>query len=1580
LQAQQIRYVDQCSTEYKNKRNKGAPMFNIKKVWRSSITIANRLPALVIRVTLMVCAASALHIAAAQAQVVQWTKYATEPTVASVRPQCNYQGSDRNFAKDSAGNFYVVGGASELGQGAVIYKFNGITGALLWRQNYVGAGNRSDCATSLALDGVGNVAITGYTSDSSGTPTTFVAKYNGVTGDLIWNVVSVFTNSSIQFGYIQSALAVDTSGNIIVTNLATTKYDGKTGAELWTTRTSSSNGATGSAVVIDSNGDAYLNGWRIIKLSGASGAEIWNVQTSTASSAIYSRTMRLSMSNELVVAGYAEDLLGSKRQIATVKYSRQTGSVIWEKQFTTPSATSADASDVVIDFLGNIVVTGYTFEPSSAPLGAIRLTVLKYSSEGTQQWATQVLPIDATTEEGAGVGRAVATDANGNIFVTGEQFLPVGAGNVRPNELVTLKFSGVSGAEQWRKTYTLPNGGRDGSGVAILFDAANDPAVLGYTADLEYRRSVRILKYVNANGALKAETSSNLVDAPGEAQSTAVDNNGNVIVAGTFGGTAAISSQMTKYDGATGQELWSVAKPLSYRPLLVTAANGDIYYAGNPFFPSPPVPGMRVQKHSSTTGQLLWEGVSDLTTLGFSTVAVTDANSDIYITGTTRATLGSSADSARTVKFSGATGVELWKNSYSGNVGDSRGVSIAILPDGHVIATMLAGETSQQGTSTTVRVEKQNKANGAVIWSSTIGSVFYSGGNVIVDASGDVFVAARVSNALDLSNPVYLRVTKFSGLTGALIWKVDRSSNSSAAIFLSIDASGNPLVGHSEAVTKLDGQTGNPIWMTPFLGTSLNDIRLLSTGQVAASGWSYGADTGKDMRLVLYDGLTGSPVWSYAHDGGASADDNLFAFAAKGTSLFLAGSSQRLTRKPSWFVQKLSTVSAPAPFPLTLITNGTGGGNIASSPAGLPCEPTCNGGLYSAGAIVTITPTPRADSVFAGWSGGCTGSGICRVTMSKAQFVAATFNLRKVPLNVAFVGSGGGAVVSEPTGLNCSANCSVGFNYGSTVVLRATANPGSTFLRWGGACRIAESNATCNVQIGDVNEVTVTFSLGVDKLTVRQNNGFFGGGLVTSIPSGISCGVECIYTFPRGTVVSLVGVAASGSIFNGWDGPVGCTGLAPCTVTMNGDVSVNANFTAIPIIATIVRNGTGKGIVTSRNGAINCGSVCTTPFNFLTGLELTATAGPGSVFVGWSGGGCKGQGICQPALVSATITATFSSSMHDLSADGKSDLIFRNSTTGQISAWLMNGTASTATAGLVPPGNWTLTHTADFNGDGKADILYRNDDGSVTLWLMNGLTLAGSAGLLGPNPDWRVSHVADFNGDGKADILWRNTNGAVTLWLMDGTTVVSSIGLLGADPGWSVSHVADFNGDGKADLLWRNTNGAVTLWLMNGTAIASTAGLLGADANWRISHVADFDGDGKADLLWRNTNGAVTAWLMNGTATASTAGLLGADANWSVSHTGDFNGDGKADLLWRNSNGAVTQWLMNGTGILSTAGLLGADANWRVTHIGDYNGDGKADLVWRNVNDGAITMWLMNGAVTLSAAGILGATTWGVTP
>jgi hypothetical protein len=349
------------------------------------------------------------------------------------------------------------------------------------------------------------------------------------------------------------------------------------------------------------------------------------------------------------------------------------------------------------------------------------------------------------------------------------------------------------------------------------------------------------------------------------------------------------------------------------------------------------------------------------------------------------------------------------------------------------------------------------------------------------------------------------------------------------------------------------------------------------------------------------------------------------------------------------------------------------------------------------------------------------------------------------------------------------------------------------------------------------------------------------------------------------------------------------------------------------------------------------------------------------------------------ATLACIISTMVVAAPSDLSGDGKSDLIFRNNSTGQINAWLMNGGAATSSGMLVGLGNWSVSHTADFNGDGKADVLYRNDDGTVALWLMNGLNSISQTALLGANSGWSVTHVADFNGDGKADILWRHTDGTVAIWLMNGATVIGGASILGANPDWRVTHVADFNGDGKADLLWQNTNGAVNIWLMNGITTLSGVGILGANPDWRVTHTADLNGDGKADLLWRNTVGSVSAWLMNGTTTISAAGILN-DPNWSISHTADFNGDGKVDLLWRNTNGGVTIWLMNGLTSIGAVGLLGADPNWRVTHIGDYNGDGRADIVWRNAVDGSIAMWLIDGLTVISRPLILGASPWVISP
>jgi hypothetical protein len=72
---------------------------------------------------------------------------------------------------------------------------------------------------------------------------------------------------------------------------------------------------------------------------------------------------------------------------------------------------------------------------------------------------------------------------------------------------------------------------------------------------------------------------------------------------------------------------------------------------------------------------------------------------------------------------------------------------------------------------------------------------------------------------------------------------------------------------------------------------------------------------------------------------------------------------------------------------------GTGSGSVTSKPTGISCPSDCSQS-YSAGTVVTLRAAPRPGSVFAGWSGACTGAALtCTVTVSGSPSVSARFSL-----------------------------------------------------------------------------------------------------------------------------------------------------------------------------------------------------------------------------------------------------------------------------------------------------------------------------------------------------------------------------------------------------------------------------------------------------------------------------------------------------------------------------------------------------------------------------------------------------------
>jgi phospholipase C len=77
-------------------------------------------------------------------------------------------------------------------------------------------------------------------------------------------------------------------------------------------------------------------------------------------------------------------------------------------------------------------------------------------------------------------------------------------------------------------------------------------------------------------------------------------------------------------------------------------------------------------------------------------------------------------------------------------------------------------------------------------------------------------------------------------------------------------------------------------------------------------------------------------------------------------------------------------------------------------------------------------------------------------------------------LTVTLAGNGSGSVTSSPAGISCGSTCSASFSNATSVQLTATANQGSTFAGWSGACSGA---AACTVNIAGSNlTVTATFN------------------------------------------------------------------------------------------------------------------------------------------------------------------------------------------------------------------------------------------------------------------------------------------------------------------------------------------------------------------------------------------------------------------------------------------------------------------------------------------------------------------------
>jgi hypothetical protein len=262
--------------------------------------------------------------------------------------------------------------------------------------------------------------------------------------------------------------------------------------------------------------------------------------------------------------------------------------------------------------------------------------------------------------------------------------------------------------------------------------------------------------------------------------------------------------------------------------------------------------------------------------------------------------------------------------------------------------------------------------------------------------------------------------------------------------------------------------------------------------------------------------------------------------------------------------------------------------------------------------------------------------------MSAAKSVGAVFTLIPRTLSITKAGTGSGEVKCKFNGGSAGA-CTSPQPNGTAVEVLATANAGSTFAGYsaGTGSASACSTSPCSFTIEANSSVTATFNVNTKphfKLTVSKSG--TGSGTVTSTPSGINCGsgANCEAEFEEGTLVTLSQSASSGSEFKEWTGA--CTGSGVCKVTMSSAKSVGAKFDLKPNLPeftlAIELSGNGSGLIACSGGA------CAERYPEGTEVTLSASALSGSVFAGWSGGGCSGTGSCKVTIEEdTTISAKF---------------------------------------------------------------------------------------------------------------------------------------------------------------------------------------------------------------------------------------------------------------------------------------------------------------------------------------------------
>jgi outer membrane protein assembly factor BamB len=390
-----------------------------------------------------------------------------------------------------------------------------------------GITNGTNQAVKIALDSAGNIYVTGFSQNANSQLGYVTIKY-APNGNQLW---ATRYDSNSYPAATPVAIVLDGSNEVIVTGSALTiKYD-PDGKQLWTAS------YAGSALGCDGAGDGYVTGFgtnfNTVKLT-STGSNLWLTTYKDVGPTVGQAIAIDTNGNAFVVGsdtfGYYGDgeVNYPEVELMVIKYTSN-GSRAWLSTYQDTTPVAAQVNGAALDNSNNLIF-GANF------YGVQPYLTLKYNGSGTLLWAGSPPRVSRSS-----MSQSMQLDQQGNVLFTGQiPYALVAAGY--NYYFGTFKFN-PSGNILWTNQFPQP---AFGSSVpsAITVDSANNSYVTGYSPGTNSLNDIVTIKYGPNGNQVWLQRYNGPGNGNAAGNAIAIDNNGNVYVAGydttTAGGTEMV--------------------------------------------------------------------------------------------------------------------------------------------------------------------------------------------------------------------------------------------------------------------------------------------------------------------------------------------------------------------------------------------------------------------------------------------------------------------------------------------------------------------------------------------------------------------------------------------------------------------------------------------------------------------------------------------------------------------------------------------------------------------------------------------------------------------------------------------------------------------------------------------------------------------------------------------------------------------------------------------------------------------------------------------------------------------------------